>query len=212
MNHQEAMAAQGFQPFDFDTNSVEADDGPSTEPLPAGDYIVFVQKAEFKMMKADPTTGQSKGTYVEATFEVADGPHKGRLVWDNMTWHMPTSDKATQIGRGQLKALTDAVGIAGRLTDVGQLVNGVPLKIKVAQRTSNQGKIQNEVKKREAAPAMTGSPAPQVVQQVPQGQVAQTAPQGQVVQMQQPAPVQQQAPAQTVAAAPAGGRRGAWAG
>ena len=57
----------------FDANRVE----PSTDfdPLPAGKYLAVITDSEMKPTKA------GTGNYLELTFEIIEGQHKGRRAW-----------------------------------------------------------------------------------------------------------------------------------
>lgn len=122
------------------------------EALPAGDYVVIATESEFRATKAG--TGQ----YLQFTYEILEGPHKARKVWDRFNLINPNLT-AVDIAERSLKALQEAVGLDGSAKDSSELHNRpfvVTLKIK-----QYNGDTSNEVKgyKRIAGEAPKGSAA-----------------------------------------------------
>lgn len=93
--------------FGFDTSDVTPDTGAagggSYDPLPEGVYTLKAIEAEEK------STSRGDGTYIKAKFEVVNGEHTGRWVWNNFNINNP-SPRAQQIGRQQLVAWATAAG------------------------------------------------------------------------------------------------------
>ena len=60
----------------FDANQVE----PSSnfEPIPAGKYLAAITESEMKATKA------GTGNYLSLTFQILEGPLKGRLLWSRV--------------------------------------------------------------------------------------------------------------------------------
>ena len=56
----------------FDANQV--DPASNFDPLPAGKYLAAIIESEMKPTKA------GTGNYLALTFQVLDGPHKGRML------------------------------------------------------------------------------------------------------------------------------------
>lgn len=124
----------------------------SRDPLPTGTYLAVITDSTIK-----PTKDQT-GRYLELTFQVIDGEHKGRLVWDRMgLWY--ASAKAAEIARRSLRSLTDAIGHSPVVKDSATLHNA-PVLIDVTLRQDPGYQPTNEVKGYKVA---NGSPAPRPV-------------------------------------------------
>ena len=74
----------------FNANNVEPAD--SFDPIPAGEYLCVITASDEKPTKS------GNGTYLELEFEVIDGPHKGRKLWDRLNLNNP-SEMAVKIAR-----------------------------------------------------------------------------------------------------------------
>ncbi len=155
------MAFLGQQ---FDPNAVPPRE--DFTPLPSGEYPVIITDSDMKPTKAG--TGQ----YLELTFQVIDGPSKGRLVWARLNLDNP-NPKAVEIAQRDLSAICHAVGHAQALTD-SQVLHNRPLVIRVefvqaGGRNQHDG---NEVKAYKrldgAAPAHAAPPAQQYAPSQPQ--------------------------------------------
>ncbi len=127
----------------FNANQVE----PATEyePIPPGKYAAVVTASEMRPTKS------GNGSFLELTFEVVEGEHKGRKVWTRLNLDNPNA-VAVKIARGELSSLCRAVGVM-EPKDSCELHN-LPLVISVKQKTDRDGEVRNEVKgyaKRETA-------------------------------------------------------------
>lgn len=126
---------------------------PSEEPvnnfdnLPPGDYAMQVIESEAK------DTRNGDGRVLALTWEVTEGEHTSRKVFQNINYKNPSA-KAQEIGRRDLDAVTFATGIT-RLDDTDDLL-WKPCLVRV-KITPAKGEYQakNEVVfvKRLAAPA-----------------------------------------------------------
>jgi hypothetical protein len=86
----------------FDANNVEpAED---FDPLPAGKYVAVIIESEYK-----PTKNNS-GIYLQLTFEVIEGDHKGLRVWARLNLENANAT-AVKIARQELSAICRAVGV-----------------------------------------------------------------------------------------------------
>jgi len=134
--------------LNFNANDVD----PSTgfDPIPAGKYLSVITESEMKPTKAG--TGQ----YLQLTFEVAEGPYKGRKLWDRL--NIRNANKtAEQIAMSQLSALCRAVGVMEPRDSVE--LHGLALCITVVQKTrTDTGDVTNEIKKYEKRDAVIGTP------------------------------------------------------
>ena len=63
--------------FGFDVDEVEVDIAPDYSPIPKGEYKLQALEAEEK------ETAKKNGSYIKVKFEVVDGPHMSRLIWQN---------------------------------------------------------------------------------------------------------------------------------
>ena len=147
-------------------NDLPEDTGGDFSPIPAGDYTCTVKDAEVK------ATNDGTGQYIKLRMDVTGPTHTGRVIFANINIRNK-SEAAESIGRGQLRSIMGALGLAS-LSDTDQLIGG-HLAIKVAvrdMRTDDKtGKIylaSNEVKAFKAvggampsaAPAMPKAAAP----------------------------------------------------
>ena len=130
----------------FDANQVE----PTTdfEPVPAGKYLAVITDSEMKPNKA------GTGHYLQLTFEILDGPCKGRRLWSRLNLDNPNA-MAVQIARAELSAVCRAVGVLAP-NDSADLHN-LPLVVHVkCRKRDDTGEITNEIKgyaRKESAPA-----------------------------------------------------------
>ena len=129
----------------FNANNVDpADD---FEPIPAGKYLAVITGSEMKPTKS------GNGRYLELTFQVLDGGHKGRLLWSRLNLENP-SEQAVQIAQGELSAICRAVGVM-QPKDSAELHN-LPLLVSVkCKKRDDNGDMVNEIRgyaKKGAAP------------------------------------------------------------
>ena len=74
-------------------------------PIPEGVYPAAIEEAEVRRNKA------GTGDYLKMKWVVADGQHRGRVIWDNITVSHQ-QEKSVSIGLVFLSKLCDAVGLA----------------------------------------------------------------------------------------------------
>ena len=124
----------------FNANAIEGDVKDFTL-IPKGKYPAVV-------IKTDLGRPNEKGTeQLQVTWEITDGPHKGRQVTNWITVACPSSSEARDIGLRQLKNLCEACGMAG-FTDTDELCGRAHV-IDVGERKDNRDatKVFNEVKR-----------------------------------------------------------------
>ena len=130
----------------FDANQVE----PSTdfEAIPAGKYVAMITDSEFKPTKS------GAGSYLQLTFEILEGPYRGRILWARLNLDNP-NPTTVQIARAELSSICRAVGIMTPSDSVE--LHNLPLVITVkCKRRDDSGDAVNEVKgyaKKEAVKA-----------------------------------------------------------
>ena len=134
--------------FGFDASAVPEQD--SFSALPEGQYVVIGTASEMKPTKAG--TGQ----FLQITFEVLDGPCKGKKLWARMNLVNP-NQTAVDIAQRELAAICRAVGVI-KPNDSAELHNR-PLLVTVAVEVDDRKREGNVIKKFEAINPMGGTPA-----------------------------------------------------
>jgi hypothetical protein len=142
--------------FNFDASQVAPQQ--SSGPLPAGVYLAHIVESDVQPLKS----GNGEG--LKLTFEIIDGQHKGRKVYENLNI-CHTSEDTQRIAQSQLSALCHAVNVI-KLMDTAAL-HFKPVRINVTVREAvGQYKASNNIKGYEAAgggisaPATAPTPAP----------------------------------------------------
>ncbi|WP_165773430.1 DUF669 domain-containing protein [Zooshikella ganghwensis] len=98
-------------------------------PIPAGDYLAMIDKADVKMNKA------GTGHYIAFSYIILEGQYAERRVFDNQNISHP-NQQAENIGRRAISAIGQALGNPN-VQDSDQLLNQ-PLVIKVTIRNNKQ--------------------------------------------------------------------------
>lgn len=111
------------------------------EPIPAGDYNLTIVDASQQLTKA------GDGEYLKIKFEVVDGEHAGRYVWQNYNLKNK-NDMAVQIGKSQLKSMLLNASYDKEQVDLNDLMGlevvGV-VRIKEGQNTIAGYKVKGSV-------------------------------------------------------------------
>ena len=91
----------------FDANQVE----PTVdfEAIPAGKYLAMITDSEMKPTKS------GAGSYLQLTFEVLEGPYRGRILWARLNLENPNAT-TVQIARAELSSICRAVALPMRFT------------------------------------------------------------------------------------------------
>lgn len=123
-------------------NAADVDPSVGFEPVPAGKYLAIITDSEMKPTKS------GAGSYLQLTFQIIEGPYKGRLLWARLNLDNPNA-LAVKIARAELSAICRAVGVMSP-TDSVELHN-LPLVIKVACKKRDDvpaggDEITNEIK------------------------------------------------------------------
>jgi len=131
--------------LNFNANTVEPN--ADFEAIPPGKYLAVVTESEMKPTKS------GQGQYLQLTFQVLDGPFKGRHLWARL--NLQNANTTTvQIARAELSALCRACGVMTPQDSVELHNIPVVVHVKVKKR-EDTGELTNEIKgysKREAAP------------------------------------------------------------
>lgn len=158
--------------------------------LPEGQYVVIATASEMKPTK------NGQGQFLQFTFEVLDGPQKGRKVWARLNL-VNGNQTAVDIAQRELGAICRAVGII-KPNDSAELHNR-PLLITVAVEIDERKREGNVIKKYEAVNAAGVAP------------VGNAAPAGAAPWAGQQASQPAAAPAAAPWSAPAAGGAAPWA-
>lgn len=139
--------------FNFDSTNVTPQ--ATMGPLPAGEYLAHITESDVVNLKS----GNGQG--LKLTFEVIDGPFKGRRVWESLNV-VHSNELAQSIAQSQLSAICRATGVI-KLDDTAAL-HRKPMKITVAIKpASGDYKEGNSIKGYDsaagAAPAQQLFPA-----------------------------------------------------
>ena len=120
----------------FNANEVEP--ASTFDPIPAGKYLAAITESEMKPTK------NGGGQYLQLTFQILEGPHKGRNVWARLNLHN-ANPTTVQIAKQELSAICRAVGV---LTprDSTEL-HHLPMEINVRVKKRNgSDDFDNEIK------------------------------------------------------------------
>lgn len=135
----------------FDANQVEPSS--SFEPIPAGKYLAAITESEMKATKA------GTGNYLSLTFQVLDGPFKGRLLWSRLNLDNANAT-AVKIAKAELSAICRAVGVLAPNDSIE--LHNLPLVITVrCKKRKDTDEVVNEISgysKRES-PSATAPPS-----------------------------------------------------
>ena len=88
------------------------------EPIPANSYTLKMTRCEEKATK------KGDGAYLNVTFEVVEGDHSNRLVFEKFMIDHPSA-KVVEIGRDRLNKFLRSVGVKNGLADLNNDTNQV---------------------------------------------------------------------------------------
>ena len=175
----------GSTAIDVDLSGVDAWTGNNNAPVPAGDYHVWLERADMKVSAAG-------NQYLAVTYRICDGPYAKRCLFDNFSMWCEKRQPALQ----RFKALRAALGLN---QNVGGTIEELIDKDFIAyvktresnRRNAEPGERENFVAAYKRIPVQTQSaPARPAASARP----AQAAPQAAAPQAAQPAatPAQEQ--------------------
>lgn len=96
--------------------NVQAQEKKSYEPVPAGEYVVALNRVKEKATKA------GNGSFVEASFTITEGDYNKRLIFHSFLINHTGGEKselAQSIGREQLDRFLKSVGVNGGFDSLG---------------------------------------------------------------------------------------------
>lgn len=132
----------------FDANQVE----PSAdfEAIPAGKYLAMITESEIKPTKS------GAGSYLQLTFEILEGPYKGRFLWSRLNLDNQNST-TVQIARAELSSICRAVGVMTPSDSVE--LHNLPMLITVkCKKRDDTGEVSNEIRGYARKEAVKGQP------------------------------------------------------
>lgn len=133
----------------FNANNIEPQVN-DFEPIPKGKYRLRIDEAE------ERDNSKGNGRYLWLALSVAEGPHKGRKLWSNVTTEHAESEDAVRIGLGQISAMARAIGLMSWNHEreiVGRLGEAY-----VGLETDNRGEKRNKVSGWVVPSAVKGAP------------------------------------------------------
>jgi len=116
----------------------EAQGDRSFDPIPEGVYEATIEATDIKRNKA------GSGEYLKMKWRINDGPHRGRIIWDNITT-AHQHEKSAQMGMAFLAKLCAAVGLDEPPEDTERL-HGRPCAIRVIIREQDGYPPDNKVR------------------------------------------------------------------
>ena len=137
--------------FAFDVSSAP-EAAPATNkyaPIPAGDYKAMITESEMKPTRAG--TGQ----YLQLVWEIIDGPHADRKIWDRLNLVNP-NPTAVSIAQQDLASICRAVGV-NKISDTEELHYKEVIVTVTIRKGDNGYEDSNEIKA--YAPAGRSAPA-----------------------------------------------------
>lgn len=133
----------------FDAGTV--DPNFAFEPVPAGKYTTVITASEMKPTK------KGTGQYLELTFQIIEGEHKGRNLWARLNLDNPDAT-AVKIARAELSAICRAVGVLAPQDSVE--LHNLPLTLKVGVKNRDDtGEPTNVIRGYEKKGAAAARPA-----------------------------------------------------
>jgi hypothetical protein len=119
----------------FDANQVDPSVG--FDPIPAGKYLAVITESEMKPTKS------GQGQYLQLTFQILDGPFKGRLVWARLNLEN-SSTQTVKFARAELSSVCRAVGVMAPKDSIE--LHNIPLEIAVGcKKRKDTGDITNVI-------------------------------------------------------------------
>jgi len=119
-------------------NANEVDPNFAFEAIPAGKYLAVITESEMKSTKS------GAGQFLQFTFQVIEGEHKGRLLWARLNLDNPNST-TVKIARAELSAICRAVGVMAPKDSIE--LHNIPVVITVGhKKRDDTGELTNVIK------------------------------------------------------------------
>ncbi|MBI3865540.1 MAG: DUF669 domain-containing protein [Planctomycetia bacterium] len=134
----------------LDFNANEVDPRVAYEALPAGKYLAVITASEMKQTKS------GGGQYLQLTFEVIEGDHKGRKFFVRLNL-VNANAQAVQIARAELSSICRAAGVM-QPRDSCELHNLPMLVTLRTRKRKDADELENLIGKYERKEVATGQP------------------------------------------------------
>ena len=156
--------------FQFSTAGIEPASAPQErQPLPEGTYKAVITDSEMRATRA------GTGHYLNFTWEITSGEHKGRKVWANYNVDNP-NEKAVEIAKRDLASVCTAMGKDGFADSQDLHFHEIEVLVKVRE-ASNGYPASNEIRGYSApASSATAPAAPAPAAAAPAAPAAEAAP------------------------------------
>lgn len=102
------------------------------DPVPANTYVSQIVTSDVQPPKS------GNGLMLKLEWEICEGPFEKRKFWQNINYQH-ASAQAQMIGQQQLKAICDAIGITGHITD-SEVLHYQPVRVRLAIEQDKEGK------------------------------------------------------------------------
>lgn len=156
--------------FQFSTAGIEPASAPQErQPLPEGTYKAVITDSEMRATRA------GTGHFLNFTWEITSGEHKGRKVWANYNVDNP-NEKAVEIAKRDLASVCTAMGKDGFADSQDLHFHEIEVLVKVRE-ASNGYPASNEIRGYSApASSATAPAAPAPAAAAPAAPAAEAAP------------------------------------
>jgi len=131
-------------------NANDVDPAVGFDPIPAGKYLAIITESEMKDTKS------GDGKYLQFTFQVLEGEHKGRMLWTRL--NLENNNATTvKIARAELSAICRAVQVMSPKDSVD--LHNLPLIITVGhKKRKDTGDLTNVIKGYDRKEAVAARP------------------------------------------------------
>jgi hypothetical protein len=121
-------------------------------PLPAGQYLAMAVASDWEATK------NGRGEFLKFTFEIIDGPHRGRSLFARLNLK---NDNATavRIAQSELSSICRAVGVLRPKNSEELHGKPIVLSVELEERKDKPGSYSNRIKGY-ASPSAAPVPAP----------------------------------------------------
>ena len=119
-------------------------------PIPAGRYVAVINDSGMRPTKS------GNGQYLQLEFEIIEGEHVGRRLWDRLNLEN-TNPEAVRIARADLSAICHAVNVLTPQDSVE--LHNIPLVIVVKCKKDQDDEAVSEIKGYAACAAAAQAPA-----------------------------------------------------
>jgi hypothetical protein len=131
-------------------NAAQIEPSQDFEPIPSGRYTAMISASEMRPTKS------GGGQYLQLTFQILEGPYKGRNVWARLNLHN-ANPTTVQIAKQELSAICRAVGVLTPRDS--QELHHLPLEINVrVKKRSDTDGFTNEIRGYSSKAAAAGQP------------------------------------------------------